>query len=120
MDADNRGFLLVLSRNAYFTAGCGRMVVMLLGRVAAAAAASSMGSHATSSLATSTASPSPGNPAGAVARHVAWLATTVAVDDNPHINALCEALLVVFRQVIARTTVLHIIRICLMNGHHVP
>jgi hypothetical protein len=31
MDADNRGFLLVLSRNAYFTTGCGMVVVMLLG-----------------------------------------------------------------------------------------
>jgi hypothetical protein len=57
MDANNRGFLLVLSRNAYFTTGCGRVVVMLLGRVVAAATTSSMGSRVTSSLATSTASP---------------------------------------------------------------
>jgi hypothetical protein len=65
MDADNRGFLLVLSRNAYFTTGCGRVVVTLPGRVAAAADMSSTGSRVTSSLATSTTSL--GNPAGVVA-----------------------------------------------------
>jgi hypothetical protein len=61
VDADNRGFLLVLSRNAYFTIGYGRMVVTLTGRVAATAVGSFLGSHATSSLDASTASP--GNPA---------------------------------------------------------
>jgi hypothetical protein len=65
MDANNRGFLLVLSRNAYFAVDCGQMVFTFPGRVFVAAAASFPGSCVTPSLATSTASL--GNPSGAIA-----------------------------------------------------
>jgi hypothetical protein len=64
MDTNNHGFLLVLSRKAYFTVGCDRTFFMLPRRVAVIVAMSSSGSCATTSLA-STASPS--NPAEAVA-----------------------------------------------------
>jgi hypothetical protein len=56
MDADNHSFLLVLSPNAHFTVGHGRIAIRLPGRITTAAAISTLGAHMTPSSAANAAS----------------------------------------------------------------
>jgi hypothetical protein len=109
MDANDGGFLLVLSGNAHFAGDGIRVVIGFPGWIAMVAAKSSPSTRMPSSPAAR--ATSPGKPPGTVPRHVAMLAIAVAVVGVAPSSTLREALLAGFCQAIHNTTSLQVVRI---------